>query len=84
MSLYKLFAEYVISTFLTDDKKGEFAALVIDEQFIENAATEFDMTSDELIESLTKDVYHKYYSTTFGFHFALAVISLQLYAASKC
>lgn len=84
MSLYKLFAEYVISTFLTDDKKGEFVALVIDEQFIENAATEFDVTPTELIESLTKDVYHKYYSTTFGFQFVLAVISLQLYAASKC
>lgn len=82
MRLYKLFAEYVITTFLTDDKKGEFAALVIDEQFIESAAAEFNMTPEKLIELLRYDF--RYYWGTLDFYFALAVISLQLYAASIC
>ena len=84
MSLIKLFAQYVIDTFLTNDKKGEFAALVIDEQFIKNASIELKMSMPELIKSLRNDIYHKKRYTTTDFHFILAIISLQLYAASKC
>lgn len=84
MNYNKLFAEYVVETFLTNDKKGEFAALVIDEQFIGNAAAKFNITHDELVESLRKYAYYRYYSTNTDFSVVIATIALQLYAASKC
>lgn len=83
MNCNKLFAEYVIETFLTNDKKGEFAALVIDEQFIESTASKLNITPNELVESLRKHAYYRYYSTNTDFSVTIAAIALQLYAASK-
>lgn len=84
MSLYKSFSKYVIETFLTDDKKFEYVSLIIDEQFIENAATKIKVTPKELIESLRADLYSEYPKVVSDINFVLATISLQLYAASIC
>ncbi len=84
MNFYKLFSKYVANIFLSDDKKGEFASLVIDEKFIESAANELNVTIDDLIYNLRDELFHKYPNKTLDIDFAIAVISLQLYAASKC
>lgn len=84
MKLHKLFTKYVIKTFLTEDKKGEYVALVIDEQFMESAANELKLTLDKLIIGLRTELYSADYNTSLNLDLALTIISLQLYAASKC
>lgn len=84
MFMYKPFSIQVMDTFLTEDRKGEYTTLVIDEVFMENTANKFGIKTEELIVQLRNEIKSKYCDKNIDFKFALAVISLQLYAASKC
>lgn len=84
MKLYKYLTEHVIKTFLTEDKKGEYVALVIDEQFMKNIAYKLDLSLDEFISKLKSRLYYNCCNEDKDLNFAFAAITLQLYAASKC
>ncbi|SHG28529.1 hypothetical protein [Dysgonomonas macrotermitis] len=84
MKTYELFSRYVIDTFLTHDKKDEFASLVIDEQFMENTANKIETSRDSLIKNLCSDLFTPYPDPIRSIDSIIAIVSLQLYAASKC
>ncbi len=84
MKLYKLFSKYVTDTFLTADKKGEFASLVIDEQFMEDAASKFNTMLDEFVKDLSEELFYRFTNINTDIDYVIAVVAIQLYAASKC
>ena len=84
MKPYKLFSRYVIDTFLTDDKKGEFASLLIDDQFMESAANKIETSRDNLLNNLCLELFNRYNNPDRDADSIVAIVALQLYAASKC
>ena len=62
MKTYELFSRYVIDSFLTNDKKGEFASLVIDELFMENVANKIQTSRDSLVENLCLELFTSYWN----------------------
>ncbi|MBF0649267.1 hypothetical protein IR083_10585 [Dysgonomonas sp. GY75] len=84
MKTYELFTRYVIDTFLTHDKKDEFASLVIDEQFMESAANKIEVSRDSLVKNLCLELFIPCDNPIRDIDSIVAIVALQLYAASKC
>ncbi len=82
MKTYKLFSKYVIETFLTDDKKGEFASLIIDGQFMNSAASKNEISVDIFIEKLCSELFSLYSNPVIEVDSVIAIVALQLYTAS--
>ena len=83
MNIYKQFANYVIQSFFTDERKDEFIFLIIDNQYIESIANKMRLSKDNLIRGLQHIFYYKtsFYEDNAA---VISMISLQLYAASEC
>lgn len=86
MKIYRLFSKYVIDTFLTHDRKDEFASLVIDGQFMESAANKIKVSRDSLVKNLCLELFTPCDNliTIRNIDSIIAIVALQLYAASKC
>lgn len=84
MKIYRLFSKYVIDAFLTNDKKGEFASLVIDEQFMVGVADKIEISRGCLVDDLCLDLFTPYHNLIRNIDSIIAIVALQLYAASKC
>ena len=82
MELYQKFAGEVISSFLSEDKRGEFVSLVIDEQFMDETESKIGATRDSIIQSIYRVLSYTYNYRSANVEFPIAMVAIQLYAAS--
>lgn len=84
MKLFHKFAGEVISSFLSDDKRGEFVSLVIDKQFMDDVALRLGVAKQDIIEHLSAELFSSYRSYPLDDYSVISIVAFQLYAASKC
>lgn len=84
MKIYKKFSKYIINSFFTNDKKNEFASVIIDKQYMEEVAHQMELSKDFLIEQLCLQLFILNHNLTKDIDAIISIVALQLYAASEC
>jgi hypothetical protein len=84
MELYHRFAREVISSFLSDDKRGEFVSLVIDDLFMSNVATILGVETQSILAHLRAELFNCYRFFPLDDYSVISIVAYQLYAASTC
>lgn len=85
MELYQQFAKHIRKTFLSDDRKGEFVSLIVDEQYMNMVARDINVSKQSIIQDISHHFFSVYRTyNSFDDDSIIAIVGLQLYAASHC